>query len=89
MNSETSEFLGHSLKVRGVLGKKKRKFLTPPPIRVFFLSWRVRRALVPSSGAQEDLHQSGGVFLAVELASAAPDSIVHPGQHRLRIVRTA
>ncbi|CAM9489919.1 unnamed protein product [Ectocarpus sp. 4 AP-2014] len=37
-----------------------------------------RRALVPASGAQEDLHKSGGVLLAVELASAAPDSIVHP-----------
>ncbi|CAM9179575.1 unnamed protein product, partial [Laminaria digitata] len=37
-----------------------------------------RRALVPASGAQEGLHESGGVLLAVELASAAPDSIVHP-----------
>ncbi|CAM9178960.1 unnamed protein product [Ectocarpus fasciculatus] len=37
-----------------------------------------RRALVPASGAQEGLHKSGGVLLAVELASAAPDSIVHP-----------
>ncbi|CBN74807.1 conserved unknown protein [Ectocarpus siliculosus] len=37
-----------------------------------------RRALVPASGAQEGLHKSGGVLLAVELASGAPDSIVHP-----------
>eukprot|EP00903_Cladosiphon_okamuranus_P009829 g9342.t1 len=37
-----------------------------------------RRALVPASGAQDGLHKSGGVVLAVELASAAPDSIVHP-----------
>eukprot|EP00752_Nemacystus_decipiens_P004496 g4105.t1 len=37
-----------------------------------------RRALVPASGAQNGLHKSGGVLLAVELASAAPDSIVHP-----------
>ncbi|CAM9711049.1 unnamed protein product, partial [Ectocarpus sp. 8 AP-2014] len=37
-----------------------------------------RRALVPASGAQESLQKSGGVLLAVELASAAPDSIVHP-----------
>lgn len=46
------------------------------PPRSFF---NPRRALVPASGAQEGLHKSGGVLLAVELASAAPDSIVHPG----------
>ncbi|CAM9697417.1 unnamed protein product [Pylaiella littoralis] len=37
-----------------------------------------RRALVPASGAQEGLHKSDGIILAVELGSVAPDSIVHP-----------
>ncbi|CAM9319214.1 unnamed protein product, partial [Hapterophycus canaliculatus] len=37
-----------------------------------------RRALVPASRVQEVLDEGGGVLLAVELASAAPDSIVHP-----------
>ena len=46
---------------------------------VFVLTYR--RALGPA-GAPEDGIDSitGGVLLAVELASAAPDSIVHPGQ---------
>lgn len=38
-----------------------------------------RRALVPASRVQEVLDKGGGVLLALELASAAPDSIVHPG----------
>lgn len=39
-----------------------------------------RRALVPTGGIEKGLHQDGGVLLAVELASASPDSIVHPGE---------
>lgn len=43
-----------------------------------------RRALGPAGAPEDILHNNdaniGGVLLAVELASASPDSIVHPGQ---------